>query len=140
MRTRGLRVLAVLLALLVLLASQAPPTSASNQWSDTDPLKTIITPGGTTVPVYVDVGAQGPGTLADAEAATITWTVKSVQGGTATQVTLNTNVPCDILTGNCSFNTRSIPSSGPGGTGTVYGSVYSTAGQAMVVKFTVNVP
>ena len=136
---RGVRVLPPLLLLLVLLAAQAPPTSASNQWSDTDPLKTIITPSGTAVPVYVDVGAQAPGTLADGEAATITWTVKSVQGGAATQVELSTVVPCDALIG-CQFNTRSIPSSGPWGTGKVYGSAYSTAGNAMTVKFTLPVP
>jgi hypothetical protein len=125
--------------LLLLLAAQPTPSSASNTWSDTDPVATITTPGGHTVPVYVQVGAQAPGTLADAQAARILWTVKSVQAGAATQIELSTVVPCDPLIG-CQFNTRCIPSSGPWGTGTVYGSASSTAGNVMTVKFTVNVP
>ena len=68
---RGVRVLPLLLPLLVLLAPQAPATLASNQWSDTDPLVTITTPGGNTVPVYDQVGAEAPGTLVDAQAARI---------------------------------------------------------------------
>ncbi len=134
---RGVRLLPTLL--LLLLAAQPTPSSASNGWSDTDPLVTITTPGGNTVAVYDQVGAEAPGTLVDAQTARIIWTVKSEQAGTATQVTLSTVVPCNALYG-CGFRSRSIVSSGAWSTGTVYGSAYGTAGQVMTVRFIVGVP
>jgi hypothetical protein len=130
------RVLASVVLLVV--AAQTLPASAANTWSDTDPLVVIVTPAGNHVPVYVDNGAYGTEHLAAAQSAQMAYAVKPVQSGRATMVTLTSIVPCDAL--GSSYETRTIPSSGPFATGTIYGQAYATCGQPMTVQFTLSTP
>jgi hypothetical protein len=131
------RPLSLVLLVLVLFA-QALPASASNTWSDTDPVVVITTPGGNMVPVYVNNGVDGAQHLPAAQLARMTYTAKSVQSGAATKVTVTSNVPCDAF--GTGWATRTRPSTGPFGTGTLYGEAYGLCGQDLSVTFTVPVP
>jgi hypothetical protein len=123
------------IVVLLVLAVLAPPASASNTWSDTDPVVLITTPGGHQVAVYVDNGTSPPEYLAAAQLAQMGYAVKSVQSGRATAVTLTSTVPCDGTT----YLTRMIVSSGAFATGTVYGQDSGTCGQVMSVGFTLSI-
>jgi hypothetical protein len=127
-----------LVVLLLVLVAQTPLASASNTWSDTDPLVVIATPAGNQVTVYVDNGTYGTEHAAAAQLAWMTYTVKSVAAGRSTMVALTSIVPCDAL--STSYATRTIPSSKPFATGTIYGEAYATCGQPMTVTFTLPVP
>jgi hypothetical protein len=131
------RPLSLVLLLLVLFA-QALPASASNTWSDTDPVVVISTPGGHLVPVYVNNGVDGAQHLPAAQVARMSYTAKSVQSGDATKVTVTSNVPCDAL--GSGWATRTRPSTGAFGTGTLYGEAYGVCGQDLTVTFTLPVP
>jgi hypothetical protein len=131
---RPLSLVVLLLGLLAL----APPASASNTWSDTDPVVIITTPGGHMVSVYVDNGTDGVQHLPAAQAARMTYTVKSVASGRASMVTLTSTVPCDAL--GTGWASRTIPSSGAFATGVVYGQAYGVCDQPMTVQFTLAVP
>jgi hypothetical protein len=126
-----------LVVLLLLVAAYAVPASASNSWSDTDPVVVITTPGGNMVPVYVNNGVDGAEHLPAAQLARMTYTAKSVQSGAATKVTVTSTIPCDAL-GN-GWASRVRPSSEPFGTGVLYGEAYSVCGQGMSVTFTIPV-
>jgi len=126
------------LTFLLVLAAQAGPVSASNSWSDTDPVVVITTPGGHTVTVYVDNGTQGTEHLPAALAAKMSYTVKPVDGGAETAVTLTSVVPCDAL--STSYLTREIVSSGAYATGSIYGQDSGTCGQAMSARFKLPLP
>jgi hypothetical protein len=127
-----------LVVLLLVLVAQAPPASAANTWSDTDPLEVITTPAGNQVPVYVNIGVEGTQHLASAQAASITYAVQPVQAGRATSVTVTVLVTCDGL--DSPYRTRTYPSSQPFGAGTLYGTVYAFCGQRMTVQFTLQTP
>jgi hypothetical protein len=135
MRLSGRRLSSIVV--LLALAALAPPASASNTWSDTDPIVLITTPGGHQVAVYVDNGTSPADHLASAQVAKMSYTVKSVASGTTTDVTLTSTVPCDGL--GPSYATRAIVSSGAFATGTVYGQDYGTCGQPMSVGFKLDV-
>jgi hypothetical protein len=128
------RPLSLVVVLLVLLA-QAVPASASNTWSDTDPVVIITTPGGHMVPVYVNNGAAGAEHLPAAQLARMTYTTKSV--GQGTKVSITSNVPCDAL--GTGWGSRTRPSTGAFGTGTLYGEAYGVCGQDLIVTFTLSV-
>ena len=127
-----------LVVLLLVLVAEAPPASASNTWSDTDPVIVVVTPAGNMVTVYVNVGVQGAEHLPSAQAASMKYSVKRVQAGQATSVTVSVLVTCDGL--GSPYPTRIYPSSAPFGTGIPYGSDYGYCGQSMVETFTVTVP
>ena len=127
------RPLSLVVVLLVLVA-HALPASASNSWSDTDPVVVIATPAGHLVSVYVDNSTYGVEHLPAAQAARMTYTVKHV--GQGTMVALTSTVPCDALSDN--YPTRFAPSTGPFATGLVYGWSYGVCGQPMTLQFTIN--
>ena len=114
--------------LLLLVAALAPPASASNTWSDTDPIVVVMTPAGNSVSIYVDNAALGTEHLPAAQAAQMTYSVKPVNSGTSTMVALTSVVPCDAFSSN--FQTRLTPSTMPYGTGTVFGVTYKDAPDA----------
>ena len=123
-----------LVALLLMLAVLAPPASAANTWSDTDPVVLITTPSGQQVAVYVDNGTWGTEHLPAAQLAQMTWTVKPVAGG-STKVSFTSTVPCDALSN--SYATRWITSTAAFATGQIWGSAYGTCGQPMTAQFTI---
>ncbi len=71
-------------------------------------------------------------------AARIGYTAQPVQGGRATLVHLEVLVPGDLFDDH--FATRSVASSGPLGSGTVYATASGYSGQAMTMVFTLAVP
>ena len=128
---------AVLLATL-LLAVVVPPTAAGEEWCEADPLVLIVTPGGAWVPVFVTSGAQGSAHLPAVLAATIRSTSKPVESGQATLVKLEVLVPGDLVAR--SFATRSVASTGPLASGTIYTSAWGVSDQVMQLEFKLAVP
>jgi len=128
--------LSVLLAAL-LLVGIAPGVTAMEEWCEDDPPVVITTPGGASVPVYVTSGALGVEHLPAVQLAQISYTVKPVQGGQATQVTMHVLVQNDVFGSN--YQTRSTVSVLPWGTGTVYASTGGHAGQTMDMTFQLGV-
>jgi hypothetical protein len=130
-------VVAVVLGCCLLLSAQlaAPGASAGAQWCDTDPVVVIITPSGVLVPLFVNNGAQGVEHQPAVLLASMPYTVTPVDGGT--EVHLNVTVPNDLFARG--FPTRSVVSTGPLGTGTVYATAYGVSGKPMQLTFTLDV-
>ena len=131
------RPLALVLLVLVFVA-QALPASAANSWSDTDPVMVITTPGGRTVPVYMNNGVDGAQHLPAAQVARMGYSAKWVQSANAVKVTVTSNVPCDAF--GTGWATRLRPSEGAFGTILLYGEAYGVCGQDMTVTFTITGP
>jgi hypothetical protein len=127
-----------LVVLLLVLVANALPASAANSWSDTDPVVVVVTPAGNMWPVYVNNGVDDVKHLPAAQAAKMTYTVKSISAGRSTQVAMTSTVPCDAL--GSGWDTRELPSTGPFGTGDVYGVAYAKCGQPMTVSFNLQLP
>ena len=127
------------LVLLAALAIPAAPTAwAMEGWCEDDPPVLITTPGGRLVVVYVTNGALGVQHLLAAQLAHITHTVKPVESGRATRVTMEVTVPNDLFGSN--FPTKSTVSSGPFKTLTIYATAMGTSGSPMRMEFTLPVP
>ena len=120
-----------------LTAATAPAVLASDTWCDADPLQLVITSGGRLVPIFVTNGARSLLHLPQLLLARISHTVKSVDGGTASLVTLSVTVPNGLL--GRSFATRSVVSSGPLGLLHVYATTTGMSGSAMTMQFKLNV-
>src|SRR5687767_13153734 len=112
-----------------------PATSAhaSETWCDVDPIQLVITSGGKIVPIFVTNGAKSLLYAPQLLLARITHTAESVDGGTATLVTVRVTVP-NALFGR-TFATRSVVSSGPLGLLKVYATTTGTSGSPMVMRF-----
>ena len=110
---------------------------ADETWCDTDPVQLVITNGGNIVPVFVTNGARSPLYLPQLVLARITHTVKSVENGRTTLVTVSVTVPNDLL--GRTFATRSIVSSGPLGLLKVYATTTGTSGSPMTMQFKLDV-
>jgi hypothetical protein len=118
-------------------ATATPAAFADETWCDMDPVQLVITSGGQLVPIFVTNGARSALHLPQLLLARITHTVKSVDNGTATLVTVSVTVP-DALLGN-SFATRSVVTSGPMGLLKVYALTTGTSGAPMTMQFKLNV-
>lgn len=129
--------LVIPLAFALLFAGAAAPAAAA-EWCDTDPLVLIATPGGALVPVYVTTGALGVEHLPAVLAASIAYTAQPVASGTATLVHLEVVVPDDAF--DAHFPTRTVASTGPLATGTIYASAEGFSGTRMATTFTLDVP
>ena len=135
------RMLLLVAVLLRALLGPAAPARAAAEWCDTDPLLLIVTPGGTVVPVFILVGAQGAAHLPAAQAASLLATgatTEATAGGRATRFTVTVAVPDDPL--GQGFPTRAAASAGPLGTGTVYAAAAGVSGAPMALRFTLAVP
>jgi hypothetical protein len=132
------RLILAALTLAIALVAFAPGRVAAAEWCDTDPLVVIQTPGGALVPVYVTSGALGVEHLPAVQLAAISYTTRSVAGGTATRVRIEVVVPDDIFAQQ--FPTRSVASTGPLGAGAIYDSTSGVSGQTMALTFTLAVP
>src|SRR5687768_17955326 len=93
--------------------------AASEGWCDVDPVQLVITSGGKIVPIFVTNGAPSVGYVAQLLLARISHTVKSVDGGKASLVTVSVTVPNGLF--GKTFSTRTVVTSGPLGLLKVYG-------------------
>ena len=118
-------------------AAAAPAALASDTWCDVDPIQLVITSGGTLVPIFVTNGARSLLYLPQLLLARITHTVTSVDGGTASLVTVSVTVPSGLL--GRTFATRSVVSSGPLGLLSLFATTMGTSGSPMTIQFTLNV-
>ena len=109
------------------------PVFASETWCDVDPVQLVITSGGRLVPIFVTNGAPSLLYAPQLLLAHITHTTESVDGGTATLVTVKVTVPNALL--GRSFPTRSVVSSGPLGLLKIYATGSGTSGSPMVMRF-----
>jgi hypothetical protein len=116
-----------------LTAVAAPAALASDDWCDSDPVQLVVTNGGKLVPIFVTNGVRSLSHLPQAVLAKITHRAQSVDGGKATLVTVEVTVPNGLL--GKRFETRTIASSLPLGTGTVYGTTTGSSGSEMTVQF-----
>ncbi len=132
------RFLLAVIMVVALLSTLAPGTSAGAKWCEEDPLVLIETPGGSTVPVYVTIGALGTEHLVAVLLATISYTAKPTDGGRGTQVHLDVVVPDDAFGSH--FETRAAASTGPMVTGTIYDTTYGYSGEVMRLVFKLDVP
>lgn len=131
-------VVATMVAVLLLVGAGQQPVGAGEEWCDTDPLVTVVTPAGNVVPVFVLTGAAGLQHLPAAQVAAYDHEVTPADGGKGTAVTLRVTVPT-LLAGE-PFPTRATASTGPLGTLTVLDRSEGTSGQAMVLRFKLAVP
>lgn len=129
--------LAVLITASLLFVLFPPPVAAA-EWCDTDPLVLIQTPGGMLVPVFVTSGALGIEHQSAVLLVHMDYSTEAVEGGTATLVHLDVIVPDDLLDKH--FPTRTVASTGPLATGTIYARASGYSGQAMTLTFKLNVP
>jgi hypothetical protein len=130
-------VAAIVLGCCLLLSAHlaAPGASAGAQWCDTDPVVVIATPAGALVPVYVNNGVLGLEHESTVLLASMPYTVVPVAGGT--EVHLSVTIPNDLLAKG--FPTRSVVSTGPLGTGTIYATASGVSGKPMLLTFTLDV-
>ena len=135
MRRRSALSAALALAPAAALAAVAIPSPAfaSDTWCDVDPIQLVITSGGKIVPIFVTNGAPSLLYAPQLLLARITHTTESVDGGTATLVTVKVTVP-NALFGR-TFPTRSVVSSGPLGLLKTYATATGTSGSPMVMRF-----
>lgn len=127
-----------LLLSLALLAALAVPVRAGEEWCDTDPIVLIVTPAGATVPIYVTSGGLGIEHIPAVLLGAARYTAQPAQDGRATLVQLSVTVPGDAFDGH--FATRTVISSGPMVSGTVYARATGYSGQPMAVAFILAVP
>ena len=115
-----------------------PVAWAWDEWCDSDPILLIRTPAGNLVPVYYLTGVQGTTNLVGGLLGNLSasYTVEPAKGGT--RVAVRVTVPNGLL--GATYATRLKASSGPLGTGTVYGATTGTSGEAMQVQFSLPVP
>lgn len=121
----------------VMTVATAPAVLASDTWCDADPVELVITSGGKLVPIFVTNGARSLLHLPQLLLARISHSVKSVEGGTASLVTVSVTVPNGLL--GRSFETRSVVSRGPIGLLHVYATTTGMSGSAMTMQFKLNV-
>ncbi|MDP9374878.1 MAG: hypothetical protein M3Q65_21000 [Chloroflexota bacterium] len=132
------RFLLTVMVAVALLAPLTPGTSAIAIWCEEDPPVLIETPGGSVVPIYVTIGALGIEHLGAVLLASITYTVKSTHGESATLVQMDVVVPDDEFGSH--FETRATASTGPMATGTIYDITYGYSGEPMRLVFKLDVP
>jgi hypothetical protein len=133
-------IVAVLLTVIValcLLGGMIPGAGASSEWCEVDPLVVIVTPGGSAVPVYVNIRAQGYEHAATLEFSEISYTTQSTDGGTATIVRMTVRVPRDLFSDR--YPVQIVVSTGPARTGTTLASAKGYSEQDLKLQFKLSV-
>ena len=133
MKQRAL--LSVLVALMAL-AGSVQGVGAAVDWCETDPLEVIVTPAGSSVPVYVTNGALGTEHLGAVQLAVISYTVNAEGGGTS--VKMSVLIPDDAW--GTQYPTRTAVSTGPWRTGTLFDQATGISSRTMDMQFFLNVP
>ena len=111
----------------------ATPAWAWDEWCDSDPVLLIWTPEGKVVPVYYLTGVQGPKHLVSGLLGNLSarYSAETAAGGTL--VTVSVVVPSGLF--GAAYATRVMVSSGPLGSGHVYGAATGRSGEPMQVQF-----
>jgi len=125
----------LLIMLFLVAGAPASVTLASDEWCEDDPPVVIHTPGGALVTVYVTDSGLGVQHLPAVQLANITTNVSPTAGNTLVRVQVV--VPGDAL--DAHFSTRSVVSTGPFATGTIYATANGFSNQAMTMTFTLPV-
>ena len=115
----------------------AAPALAGDEWCPADPAVVVRTPGGNTVVVHVTVwalGAEHRAALRDAAIVTTARAASSI----ATDVEIQVTVPNDAYA--TGFSTRAVVSTLPWEAGTVLATDGGKSGQAMKLRFRLDVP
>lgn len=131
---------AIALALLLLAAqlAPAPPAGAVAEWCEDDPLITIVTPHGNQVLLHVTNYGQDPQALLEVKQARIMLgEVGSSHDEQLTGVKLRVLIQHHL---GQRFNTRSVVSTGPSGSGVVLARVDGRSGETMELEFKLDVP
>jgi hypothetical protein len=136
-RAGMMRFLLVIMAALALLVGLVPGASAGDEWCEVDPVVVITTPGGSVVPVFVNIRAQGLEHLAALELSQISYTTQSTDGGTATEVQMTVLVPGDQFSDR--YPVQVVVTTGPARTGTTLASAKGYSEQDLQLKFTLYV-
>ncbi|HET7771089.1 MAG TPA: hypothetical protein VFN74_20110 [Chloroflexota bacterium] len=114
----------------------ASTAGAADEWCEVDPAVVIRTPGGNKVVVHVTYAALGREHQATLRETAISTTVRAA-GPSATDVEIQVLIPNDrFATG---FQTRSMVSTLPFGKGTPLASDQGKSGQAMKLRFRLDV-
>ena len=110
------RVLLSIFVALLALAGSVQGVGAAVDWCKTDPLEVIVTPGGSSVQLYVSNGALGTEHLAAVQLAVVSYAVTAEGGGTSVKLTVLIR---DERFGS-QFLTRTAGATGPWWTGTLF--------------------
>jgi hypothetical protein len=110
---------------------------ANDEWCDTDPIRLILTPGGTPVAVFYVTGVKGLLGIVGSLLSHLTVEHTAVPDNGGTKVTLSVTVPNGLL--GATYDTRLKCTSDLLGSGTVYGQTYGTSGTAMTLQFRLDV-
>ena len=136
-RAGMMRFLLVIMAALALLVGLVPGASAGDEWCEVDPVVVITTPGGSVVPVFVNIRAQGLEHLPGILQAQDSYTTQSTDGGTATSVRMTVMVPGDRFSDR--YPVQVVVTTGPARTGTTLASAKGYSEQDLQLKFTLYV-
>ena len=130
-------VLSLALCLLAL-GAFAPAALAGDEWCPVDPSLVVRTLAGNTVVVHITTYALGSEHVPALRDAAISYTVQPVPGQAATDVDVDIVVPDDAFA--VGFPTRAAVSTQPFEGGTVLDSDSGKSGQAMKLRFRLDVP
>jgi hypothetical protein len=126
----------LLLMLMFLVSAGLAPSVAAGEEACDDPPVLIVTPSGQLVVVYVTTYADIEHLIA-ITLAEITWEVRP-EGPEATRVTMHVTVPDDVFAQH--FEARTVVSTGPFATGTIYDTASGYSGEPMKLEFRLDVP
>ena len=115
----------------------ATPALAGDEWCAGDPAVMVRTPGGSTVVVHVTLWALGAEHQAALRDVAIVTTATAATGP-ATDVEIEVTVPDDAYA--TGFSTRAVASTLPWEAGTLLASDAGKSGQAMKLRFRLDVP
>ena len=115
----------------------AAPAMAGDEWCPADPAVVVRTPAGNTVVVHITIWALGAEHAAALRDAAIVTSVTAASSS-ATDVEIQVTVPDDAYA--TGFSTRVVASTHPWEAGTVLATDAGKSGQAMKLRFRLDVP
>jgi hypothetical protein len=132
------------LALALLLVGMPAPAAMADEiaeWCEVDPALVVPTPAGRTVVLHVTNHGLGVEHLGAVRQAEISLTARPVGGGPAEAeaVLVEVVVAIPLGAGGQAFPTRSVVATGPRATGTVLAAASGASGDAMSMRFRLNV-
>ena len=119
------------------LSAVAAPAIAGDEWCPADPAVVVRTPAGNMVVVHVTIWALGAEHKAALRDAAIVTTATAASSA-ATDVEIQVTVPDDAYA--TGFSTRAVASTHPWEAGTVLATDEGKSGQAMKLRFRLDIP